>query len=189
MAWEARQGGARDRSAGASARTRRTASVPPSAGRSLGESRGSWGCPWGLLGEGASRQTKLRSWSNSAASLGTAAQLLASSWNLSSGFHTPPKRPWQSVTRVFLLYNSFFTSWYEAMLPPSLLLPGGWGGAGCAGGKGGAGSRLGEGQAEGVKLWNTSVSCVAQVGEAVGQWDCWELGLGSQVSSVPGSLF
>uniref|UniRef100_A0A8B9NR81 Endothelin 2 n=1 Tax=Accipiter nisus TaxID=211598 RepID=A0A8B9NR81_9AVES len=64
----------------------------------------------GLLSEGASRQTKLRSCSNSTASLGMSAQLFANSWNLSSGFHNPPKRPWQSVTRVFLLYNSLFTS-------------------------------------------------------------------------------
>uniref|UniRef100_A0A663ENA8 Endothelin 2 n=1 Tax=Aquila chrysaetos chrysaetos TaxID=223781 RepID=A0A663ENA8_AQUCH len=41
-------------------------------------------------------------------------------------------------------------------------------GAGCAGGKGGTGSMLGEEQAEGVKLWDTSVFCMAQVGEAAG---------------------
>lgn len=57
MAWEARQGGARDRSAGANARTQGTTSVPPSARQSLGKSRGSWGCPRGLLSEGASRQS------------------------------------------------------------------------------------------------------------------------------------
>lgn len=81
--------------------------LPGEAWVSLG---GSWGCPWGLLGKGASRRMMLRSWSNSAASLGRAAQLFANSWNLSSGFYTPPKRPWQSVTGVFLLYNSLFAS-------------------------------------------------------------------------------
>lgn len=59
MAWEARQGGAKGRSAGVSARTRGTASVPTSASRNPGELRGSWGCSWGLLGEGANRWLKL----------------------------------------------------------------------------------------------------------------------------------
>lgn len=66
----------------------------------------------GVLGTslGAARRgTKPGSWGHPTAAPGTAAQLSANSWNLSSGFYTPPEKPWQSVPGVFSLYNSLFT--------------------------------------------------------------------------------